>query len=157
MIVHAFDPGDRYGLASAVNGVLTYLDDANTIEDLLGKMRAMPRPDRVVVEKPTMATTGGPYRYGELRERAGEIVGIVRALWGDVPVLRPWPLPRDGEPGWQEVRAGYAGASKDASIAFVVAHLRRHGIDASVLRTARGRVRHDAADAGCMAVWGSEH
>lgn len=155
MIVLALDPGARTGIATAIDGVIDLLTDADGLADTIAILRALPRPDRIVIEMPTMARQGGAERYGTLRESCGQLVAVCYMLWGPVPVLRPWPVARHGERGWQEIRAGYVGDSKAQSVAFVVDHLRRHGRDSSVLRTARGRVRHDAADAGCLAVWGS--
>lgn len=153
-MVLALDPGARTGIATAIDGVIDLLTDADGLGETFAYLRRLPRPDRIVIEMPTRASQSKIDDYGTLRESCGMLVAICRILWPDVPILRPWPKARNGQRGWQEIRAGYTGDSKAQSVAFVVDHLRRHGRDPSVLRTARGRVRHDAADAGCMAVWG---
>ena len=153
MMVLALDPGKMYGIATAVDGVLDVLTDADGLADTVAILRTLPRPDRIVIERPTRNPKSKIDDYATLCERAGHLVAVCFMLWGPVPILRPWPLPRNGERGWQEVRAGYTGTSKDQSVKFVADHLRRYGRDPSVLRTVRGRVRHDAADAGCMALW----
>ncbi len=153
MIVLALDPGARYGIATAIDGVLDLLTDADGLAAMVTILRTLPRPDRVVIERPTRNPKSKIDDYATLCERAGHLVAVVFLLWGPVPTLRPWPRPRNGDPWWQEVREGYQGGSKDQSVQFVAKHLERHGRDPSVLRTVRGRVRHDAADAGCMALW----
>jgi hypothetical protein len=155
MIVLALDPGARTGIATAVNGVLDLLADADGLADTVAILRTLPKPDRIVIEIPTRDPKSKIDDYGTLRESCGQLVAVCYMLWGPVPILRPWPKARNGQRGWQEIRAGYTGDSKAQSVAFVADHLRRHGRDPSVLRTARGRVRHDAADAGVLAVWGS--
>ena len=155
MNVLALDPGARTGIGTTIDGVIDLLTDADGLADTIAILRTLPRPDRIVIEMPTRAPESKIDDYGTLRESCGQLVAVCFMLWGPVPILRPWPLPRNGERGWQEVRAGYTGTSKDQSVKFVADHLRRHGRDPSVLRTGRGRVRHDVADAGCMAVWGA--
>lgn len=155
MIVLALDPGNRTGIATAVNGVIDLLTDADGLHAVAQILRTLPKPDRIVIEMPTRKQESSVENYGTLRESCGMLVAVCFMLWGPVPVLRPWPQARHGQRGWQEIRAGYVGDSKDQSVQFVIDHLKRHGRDPSVLRTARGRVKDDAADAGVLAVWGS--
>lgn len=155
MMVLALDPGARTGIATAINGVIDLLTDADGFAATMLILSTLPRPDRIVIEIPTRKPKSKIDDYGTLRESCGQLVAICHILWPDVPILRPWPKARNGQRGWQEIRAGYTGDSKAQSVAFVADHLRRHGRDPSVLRTVRGRVRHDAADAGVLAVWGS--
>ncbi len=154
MITLGIDPAARTGIAMVRDGVLVYavevgrVDEARGLIELLARLRDLPRPDRVVVETPSMVQRGGVDRYGQLRERAGACVALVQAVWPGVPVLRPWPLPRNGQPGWQTITEAHVGDAKARAVAEVV----RRGGGEMIMRG--GRAMPDAADAACMAWWG---
>ena len=124
MIVLALDPGARTGIATAVDGVLDLLTDADGLAATVAILRMIPKPDRIVIETPTRDPKSKIDDYGTLRESCGMLVAACYMLWGPVPVLRPWPKARNGERGWQEIRAGYVGSSKDQSVQFVIDHLK---------------------------------
>jgi len=156
MITIGIDPAARTGIAMVRDGVLVYaaevahVDEARGVLDLLARLRDLSRPDLVVIERPSYPRIGGVLRYGELRERAGACVALVLAVWPAVRVLRPWPTPHKGEPGWQpEMHAGHV--EQDPKLRSVAEVVRRGGGQV-IMRG--GRAMPDAADAACMAWWG---
>ena len=117
---------------------------ANSIPQKHGPIK----PDLIVIERPTRNPKSKIDAYAALCERAGEMVALCEVVFPGVPILRPFPLDRNGSKGWQSIKAGTVGESKDRSVQVVV----RSGAARDVLEACRS---HDAADACCIAIWGS--
>ena len=162
MIALGCDVGASAGLALARDGVPIWAMTVKGCDTPDGRARlrlalevdvrrfmfGFARPDRIVIERPTRNPKSKIDAYAALCERAGEMVALCEVVFPGVPILRPFPLDRNGSKGWQSIKAGTVGESKDRSVQVVV----RSGAARDVLGACRS---HDAADACCIAIWGS--
>ena len=161
MITLGLDVGATVGLALASGGIPTWAtsvkgcDTADGRALLLALLKGLARPDRIVIERPTRNPKSKIDAYASLCERAGEAVALCEVVFPYIPILRPFPLDRNGTKGWQDIKAGDMGEdAKDRSRA-CVARLLRGREDAGSRRVLEVvRASHDAADACCLAVWG---
>lgn len=154
-MILAIDPGTSTGLALwdgeriAVLGTVT-LSDADGAIAALALLRQF-APARVIVEDPPPVQSGSSaHARATLQRRLGAILALVQVAY---PHARVGLVKTHVWQAW--AHAGRVEADpKDRSLGRVM-----HGpisvAALAALRGPRGGLRSDAADAGCMALWGA--